>query len=170
MLDLVAGRVPVIVELKPRDGNHEELVKKVMDEMRAYEEKYPEGVFCLESFNSFAVLTLKRKYPEVVRGQLGSDLIADYKARVPGDPREGTKFDPMINSLVRDLRMNRLTDPDFVAYNYEHKRNRAFREFPGTKVFYTIKDPIDLAVGEGLGAICIFERFVPESNLRGGKI
>jgi glycerophosphoryl diester phosphodiesterase len=170
VLDLVAGRVPVIVELKPRDGNHEELVKKVMEEMRAYEEKYPEGVFCLESFNSFAVLTLKRKYPEVVRGQLGSDLIADYKARVPGDPREGTKFDPMINSLVRDLRMNRLTDPDFVAYNYDHKRNRAFREFPGTKVFYTIKDPIDLAVGEGLGAICIFERFVPESNLRGGKI
>ena len=36
VLDLVAGRVPVIVELKPREGNHEELVKKVMEEVDEY--------------------------------------------------------------------------------------------------------------------------------------
>lgn len=170
VLELVAGRVPLIVELKPSGGNHEELVKRVMEELREYEKNYPSGIYCVESFNSFAVLTLKKKYPDVVRGQLGSDLIADYKARVPEDPREGVKFDPMTNTLVRDLRLNPLTAPDFVAYNYEHKRNKAFRSFEGTKVFYTIKDPLDLAVGEGLGAVCIFERFVPESPMRGDKI
>ena len=170
VLELAAGRVPLIIELKPHGGNHEELCDLVMEEMRRYEEKYPEAVYCVESFNSFAVLTMKKKYPEVVRGQLGSDLIADYKARVPGDPREGVKFDPVTNTLVRDLRMNHLTEPDFVAYNYDHKRNKAFRAFDGAKVFYTIKDPIDLAVGEGLGAVCIFERFVPGSPMRGEKI
>lgn len=170
VLELAAGRVPLIIELKPSGGNHEELCDKVMEELRRYEEKYPEVIYCVESFNSFAVLTMKKKYPDVVRGQLGSDLIADYKARVPDDPREGVRFDRMTNTLVRDLRMNRLTEPDFVAYNYEHKRNKAFRSFEGDKVFYTIKDPLDLAVGEGLGAICIFERFIPESPERGGKI
>ena len=141
-----------------------------MEDLREYEKKYPEAIYCVESFNSFAVLTMKKKYPDVVRGQLGSDLIADYKARVQGDPREGVKFDPMTNTLVRDLRLNRLTEPDFVAYNYEHKRNRAFREFKGAKIFYTIKDPLDLAVGEGLGAACIFERFVPANPMKDGEI
>ena len=170
VLDTVKGQVPIIVELKPNGGNHDKLCAEVMKELRAYEEQYPDAIYCVESFNSFAVLSMKRKYPDVVRGQLGSDLILDYNARVPNDPREGVKFGQLTNTLVRDLRMNPLTDPDFVAYKYEHKRNKAFRSFEGAKIFYTIKDPIDLAVGEGLGAACIFEGFVPESNLRGEKI
>lgn len=170
VLDTVKGQVPIIVELKPNGGNHDKLCAEVMKELRAYEELYPDAIYCVESFNSFAVLSMKRKYPDVVRGQLGSDLILDYNARVPNDPREGVKFGQLTNTLVRDLRMNPLTDPDFVAYKYEHKRNKAFRSFEGAKIFYTIKDPIDLAVGEGLGAACIFEGFVPESNLRGEKI
>ena len=170
VLELVAGRVPLIVELKPNGGNHEKLCAEVMKELRKYEEDYPDAVYCVESFNSFAVLTMKKKFPDVVRGQLGSDLILDYKARVPNDPREGVKFDQLTNTLVRDLRFNPLTAPDFVAYKYEHKRNKAFRAFEGAKIFYTIKDPLDLAVGEGLGAACIFEGFVPESNLKGENI
>lgn len=170
VLDTVKGQVPIIVELKPNGGNHDKLCAEVMKELRAYEERYPDAIYCVESFNSFAILSMKRKYPDVVRGQLGSDLILDYNARVTNDPREGVKFGQLTNTLVRDLRMNPLTDPDFVAYKYEHKRNKAFRSFEGAKIFYTIKDPIDLAVGEGLGAACIFEGFVPESNLRGEKI
>ncbi len=170
VLEVVAGRVPMIVELKPVGGNHELLCAKVMEELRKYEERYPDAVYCVESFNSFAVLTMKKKYPDVVRGQLGSDLILDYKARVLNDPREGVKFDQLTNTLVRDLRFNPLTEPDFVAYKYEHKRNKAFRTFKGAKIFYTIKDPLDLAVGEGLGAACIFEGFVPEDPMRGEKI
>ena len=170
VLETVKGQVPIIVELKPNGGNHDKLCAEVMKELRAYEEQYPDAIYCVESFNSFAVLSMKRKYPDVVRGQLGSDLILDYNARVPNDPREGVKFGQLTNTLVRDLRMNPLTDPDFVAYKYEHKRNKAFRSFEGAKIFYTIKDPIDLAVGEGLGAACIVEGFVPESNLRGEKI
>ncbi|MCR4709280.1 MAG: hypothetical protein K5653_03390 [Clostridiales bacterium] len=170
VLELAAGRSPLIIELKTHGWNHEELCDKVMEDLREYEKKYPEGLYCVESFNSFAVLTMKIWYPEVVRGQLGSDLIADYKARVQNDPREGVKFDPLTNTLVRDIRMNSLTAPDFIAYNYDHKRNRAFRTFEGAKLFYNIKDPLDMAVGEGLGAACIFERFMPASPLKDGEI
>ena len=165
VLELINGRVPMIIELKPHGGNHEELCKRAVEELKDYE-----GTYCIESFNSFAVLTLKKEFPDRVRGQLGSDLIRDYKARVENDPRDGVKFDRFTNSLVRDLKMNRLTEPDFVAYRYEQKRNNSFRAYKGMKVFWTIRDPLDLAVGEGLGAACIFENFVPESPLRGGDI
>ena len=165
VLELVAGKIPMIIELKPRGGNHEELCDKVMEELQGYE-----GLYCVESFNSFAVLAMKKKYPDVVRGQLGSDLIADYNARVPDDPREGVKFDRVTNSLVRDLRMNRLSKPDFVAYNYKRRRVKAFREFTGAKIFYTIMDPLDLAIGEKMGMTCIFERFEPESPFKGENI
>lgn len=165
VLELIAGRVPMIIELKPTNGNQDDLCKKVMSELEGYE-----GLYCIESFNSFAVLSMKKLFPDIVRGQLGSDLAADYKARVANDPREGGKFGKVANGMVRDLAMNRLTLPDFVAYKFEHKRNSAFRAYKGAKVFWTIKDPIDLAVGEGLGAACIFEGFVPESPLRGEEI
>ncbi len=170
VLELVAGRVPLIVELKPNGGNHEKLCAEVMGELRKYEEDYPDALYCVESFNSFAMITMKKKYPDVIRGQLGSDLIKDYKERVPNDPREGVKFGHLTNTLVRDLRFNPLTELDFVAYKYEYKRNKAFRAFDGAKLFYTIRDPLDLAVGEGLGGTCIFEGFVPESNLKGENI
>ena len=165
VLNLIKGRVPIIIELKPQGGNHEELAKAVMKELEDYD-----GIYCVESFNSFAVLAMKKMFPDVVRGQLGSDLILDYKARVTNDPREGVKFDRLTNTLVKDLKMNRLTEPDFVAYKFEHKRNGAFRNYKGAKILWTIKDPLDLAVGEGLGAACIFEGFVPESPVRGEKI
>ncbi|MBQ2161574.1 MAG: hypothetical protein II444_07060, partial [Firmicutes bacterium] len=86
------------------------------------------------------------------------------------DPREGGKFGKVANTMVKDLVMNRMTLPDFVAYKFEHKRNSTFRAYKGAKIFWTSKDPIDLAVGEGMGAACIFEGFVPESPLRGESI
>ena len=168
LLELVDGQVPLIIELKPNNGNHKELADKVMAELRNYKSPgkvYP-GIYCIESFNSFAVLYMKRSYPEVVRGQLGSDLAKDYRARVPNDPREGKKFGRFANFLVRDLAMNRLSQPDFVAYNYVHRKNKAFRNFQGAKVFYTIKKPLDLEIGEKLGVTCIFERFTPESQFK----
>ena len=165
VLELIGGEVPLIIELKPHGGNQEELCEVVMKALEGYE-----GTYCIESFNAFAVLQLKKRFPDVVRGQLGSDLAMDYKARVKDDPREDFRADRFTSSLVKDLKMNYLTAPDFVAYRYEYRRNSAFRGYGGGKVFWTIRDPLDLAVGEGLGAACIFEGFVPASPLRGEDI
>ena len=165
VLELIGGRVPLIIELKPNNGNHKELTDLVMADLEGYK-----GIYCVESFNSFAVLYLKRAYPGVVRGQLGSDLAKDYRARVPNDPREGKKFSGFANFMVKDLMMNRLSKPDFTAYNYAHRKVKAFRNFRGAKVFYTIKKPLDLEIGEKMGITCIFERFIPESPYKDGAI
>ncbi|MBQ1421344.1 MAG: hypothetical protein II035_04290 [Firmicutes bacterium] len=161
VLELIGGRVPLIIELKPRDGNHEELVDAVIREIEGYK-----GLYCVESFNSFAVLYLKNKYPHIVRGQLASDLMRDAASMKPNDPRERVKTDLGKSLMVRDMMMNPLTKPDFAAYNVLDRRNRAFRKYGGMKVIWTVKDPLDLEICEKTGATCIFEGFIPDGPLK----
>ena len=161
VLELIDGRVPMIIELKPRDGNHEELTDAVIKALEGYK-----GLYCIESFNSFAVLYLKNKYPHIVRGQLASDLKRDAASRMPNDPREPFKADTGTSLLVRDMRLNPLTKPDFAAYNILDRHNKAFKKYGGMKVIWTVKDPLDLEVCEKMGATCIFEGFVPDGPLK----
>ena len=72
VLELINGRVPMIIELKPHGGNHEELCKRAVEELKDYE-----GTYCIESFNSFAVLTMKKKYPESEMGRYDSSGIEE---------------------------------------------------------------------------------------------
>ena len=161
VLELIDGRIPMIIELKPRDGNHEELTDAVVRALEGYK-----GLYCIESFNSFAVLYLRNKYPHIVRGQLASDLKRDMGARVPNDPREPFKADTGTSLMVRDMMLNPLTKPDFAAYNILDRRNKAFKKYGGMKVIWTVKDPLDLEVCEKTGATCIFEGFVPEGPFK----
>jgi len=158
VLKLVQGRTPIIVELKPRGGNHKALADKTVEVLKDYD-----GVFCVESFNSFAVLYLARQYPEIVRGQLASNLTRDAREKKPDDPRESFKTSAFTTWMVRDMRMNILSKPDFAAYNFRDRRNKHFRNFDGLKVIWTIRNALDLELSERLGAICIFENFIPDS-------
>ena len=45
LLDLYAGKAPLIVELKPVDGNHAKLAETACEMLQAYP-----GVYCMESF------------------------------------------------------------------------------------------------------------------------
>lgn len=161
VLELIDGRVPMIIELKPRDGNHEELTDAVVKALQGYK-----GYYCIESFNSFVVLYLKNKYPHIVRGQLASDLKRDEALMMPNDPREHVKTSTGTSLMVRDMMMNPLTKPDFAAYNILDRQNKVFKRYGGMKVIWTVKDPLDLEICEKTGATCIFEGFVPDGALR----
>ncbi len=165
VLELVDGRVPLIIELKPTRDNFRELTNLVMKELEGYV-----GLYAVESFNSFAVKYLKKAYPDVVRGQLATDLIRDEESLVEGDPRERVHVGRVVNYLVRELVMNPLSKPDFVGYKFEHRKNGSFKKYKGMKVFWTIKTPLDMELSEKNGIICIFERFTPEDRFFGGRI
>ncbi len=64
VLELVAGRGPLIVELKTGPRN-EELCQKTLALVRQYE-----GEFCIESFDPTIVAWFKRNAPDILRGQL----------------------------------------------------------------------------------------------------
>lgn len=165
VLELVGGRVPLIIELKPAGDNFRELTNLVMKELEGYS-----GLYAVESFNLFAVRYLRKAYPDVVRGQLATDLIRDEEGLIEGDPRERVHVGRVVNYLVRELALNPLSKPDFVGYKFEHRRNRSFKKYKGMKVYWTIKTPLDMELSEKNGIVCIFERFTPEDKFFGGRI
>lgn len=165
VLELINGRVPLIIELKPTAENFRELTDLVIEELAAYD-----GLYAVESFNFFAVNYLRKAHPDIIRGQLATDLLKDAEEIKDGDPRERVEVSKSVNYVLRELIFNIFSRPDFVAYKFEHRRNIRFREFKGMKVHWTIKNTLDLEIAERSGATCIFERFIPEDNSFGGKI
>lgn len=111
VLRLVDGRVPLIVELKT-DFSNKQLAEKVYERLKRYN-----GVYCVESFDPFAMCWFKKNAPEVVRGQLSF--------------MPSLKDKPFVERLRRlalgYLLVNFLSRPDFIAYGYESDANLSFR-------------------------------------------
>ena len=104
-LALFEAATPLIIELKSANGNHYALTKAVCERLDTYK-----GVYCIESFDPFCLLDLKKLRPDTCRGQLSMNFLKDpsglplYKRFIAGN-----------------LLLNFLTRPDFVAYKYEDR-------------------------------------------------
>lgn len=96
----------MIIELKSANGNHFALTKAVCERLDTYK-----GIYCIESFDPFCLLDLKKLRPDTCRGQLSMNFLKDpsglplYKRYIAGN-----------------LLLNFLTRPDFVAYKYEDRQ------------------------------------------------
>ena len=69
VLELVAGRIPLIVELKSTTGNFAALTEAVTRMLDTYQ-----GIYCIESFDPRCVHWLKCNRPELIRGQLAENF------------------------------------------------------------------------------------------------
>lgn len=150
LLDLYAGKAPLIVELKPVGKNHAALCKAACEMLDSYE-----GVYCMESFDPRCVFWLKRNRPDIIRGQLAEDFV-----------RSNKKEPWILRFVLQHMLLNGFTVPDFVAYKYaDRKRSPSVwlcRKFWGAQgVSWTLKtqDEYDIAVKEGW--LPIFEGFEP---------
>ena len=160
MLSTVAGRVPVLIELKINKGDSYakcgELCEKVCDALEGYD-----GPFMLESFDPRAIYWLKRHRPELARGQ----LVTYYR-------RHGDQCPPVLDFLLANAMFNIFTRPDFIAVHYED-RNALFirlsRALYGVCEFqWTINSPEKQRESEKIGAVPIFERYIPGQD--GGRL
>ena len=149
VLEVFAGKTPLIVELKPVDGNHAALAEAACDLLEKYE-----GAWCMESFDPRCVYWLKKNRPNVIRGQLAENF---FKSR---------NDLPDYLRLVLSWNMSHfLTVPDFVAFKYADRNtlgNFICRNFWHAKmVSWTLRtrEEYDTAVEEGW--IPIFEGFRP---------
>lgn len=111
VLALVNGRVPLIVELKT-DFANKELAEQVYERLKRYH-----GVYCVESFDPFAVRWFKKNAPNVVRGQLA------FMPSLKGQPA----VEAIKRVALGYLLVNFLSRPDFIAYGYETDTNLSFR-------------------------------------------
>lgn len=148
VLPLFEGRAPLIVELKV-EGNAAALAKATCDLLDRYQVDY-----CIESFHPLAVRWLKQNRPDVCRGQLSEDFLRTHTGL-------GFWADFAMTHLLTGL----LTAPDFIAYNYQHRRRLSLalarRAWGVQEVSWTIRDPQALAQCEGDGCLSIFEGFAP---------
>ena len=149
VLDLFAGKAPLIIELKTDGNNHKALVAAAVEAVKEYD-----GPFCIESFDPRCIYELKKNYPHIIRGQLTEDFF-----------RGENSLHPALKWVMKNQALNFMTQPDFVAYNYrDHKTisNALVRKFWGVQgVTWTIrsKEDHDAAVSDGW--ISIFENFIP---------
>ena len=148
VLELVAGKVPMIIELKTVE-NPGPLTDAVMQALKDYT-----GTYCMESFDPRVVLHLRKHYPQVIRGQLSRNFFAS-EDKIPWIHRWA------ITSHI----LNFLTLPDFTAFRFcERKRPGTFlvRKLWGVRgVAWTLRSPEELKTAEEENWIPIFENFTP---------
>ncbi len=157
VLEVVSGKVPLIVEIKSAGGNDRELTDAVMTALEGYD-----GLYCIESFSPSVVGYLRKAYPDVVRGQLAGCLNKNFEKKNAGGSGGEPTLTRLQDFLLKNLWVNIAGRPDFVAYCYEDRDMRAFVNFKGAKFLWTIKSYADLKICEESGAAGIFEQFNPK--------
>ena len=126
VLELVGGRVPLIIEYK-MDRPLTKVCVLGNELLSSYT-----GVYCIESFHPFALMWYRKHRPEVMRGQLSGNLAKEAK----------NSKQKKIYTLVTYLLTNVLTRPDFIAYDHQYVNNisrRVCRWMGALAVTYTIK-------------------------------
>lgn len=148
VLETVAGRAPMLVEIKsaPDIG---ELTRGTVERLRRYQ-----GAYVVESFNPLSLNWLKKHAPEIIRGQ----LIQGYR-----DYRKNMR--PVASFLLSCAITNALSRPDFIAYSHEMKRSPAIwllrNVFHTPLASWTISDADEMKILRGRGEMPIFEHIPP---------
>ena len=151
VLDLFEGKTPLVVELKVERDNAAALTDAAMALLGNWN-----GTYCVESFHPGALLRLKAKYPQVLRGQLSQNFM---KAGAAGGQALPARF------LLTNLLTSAFTRPDFIAYNWKDRDNvslRLMKKLYGVhEVAWTVRDRETMERLDADGVPSIFENFVP---------
>lgn len=149
VLAVFAGGPPLVIELKAEGGNAAALTDAVMARLAGWE-----GTYCIESFHPAVLLRLKRRYPQVLRGQLSQNFLRDS---------EGLSWP--VRAVLTLLLTTAFTRPDFIAYRYRDRACpslRLMRRLYGVhEVGWTVRDRAVLERLEREGVTPIFEGFQP---------
>lgn len=101
VLAYVKGRVPLLIELKGESITDMRLCEKAEKLLRTYE-----GLWCIESFNPMQLRWWKKHRPDVVRGQLVTNLVKKKDGSFSKNP---------VDYLLSGLLLNAFSRPDFIA-------------------------------------------------------
>lgn len=143
MLDLVAGRVPLVIELKGVQGQDEGLVAAVAKELENYQ-----GQAAIMSFDHH--------------------LIRRFRSDAPGIPAGLTAEGIHAADMEKHFAMLAY-DVDFVSYNFHHLPNpfiTFFRDILKRPVItWTVRNQEEKAVSDLHAGQITFEGFIPDSAL-----
>ena len=150
VLELIDGAVPLLIEIKmsPEESG---IAEKFIEVIEGYK-----GDFIVESFNPFALKTVKAHRPVILRGFLSAEYMKDdrYKGK-------------LLYRLLQNMQFNFLMRPDFISYDkkgYAVPALRFVRRVFGTPLItWTIKsqEEENEAISRGFDTV-IFENYIPE--------
>ena len=147
VLELYKGKAPLIVELKTADNNIKPLCEAACALLDGYD-----GLYCMESFDPRVIRWLRKKRPDIVRGQLSENWM-----------KSAVKLPLILKFIMTYHISNVYTRPDFIAYKYCDRKAfgtdlcRKLWKIQGVTWTLQSKEEYDVAVQEGW--IPIFENF-----------
>ena len=148
-LELVGGKVPLIIELKI-ELKDLSVCPKVNDLLRDYK-----GVYCIESFNPLGLMWYRKNNPGIMRGQLSDEF---HKEK----PEE---FNSFLYFSLTYLLLNFCAKPDFIAFNHKYPYNASLwlcrHLYKNVTAAWTIKSEEELVRAKKNFDIYIFDSFIP---------
>lgn len=147
-LELVDGRVPLIVEIKMEKRND-----RIPEEVNRLLSDY-KGVYCIESFHPAALIWYRKHRPDVFRGQLCTNFNKENQNRSL----------PLF--LLGKMLTNIAARPDFIAYNWLYRsdlsRKICCRLYHALPVAWTVRSQEELDICRKDFRLFIFEDFLPQ--------
>ena len=147
VLKAVDGKVPLIVELKYKEGS--KICEKAQEILNGYT-----GIYCIESFHPQVLVWYRKNYPHICRGQLSMNFERDENTK-------GAQY-----FALRHLLTNFLTKPDFIAYDcramHAVSKNICRNLFGCPSVAWTVKCQAQLDACSRSFDYFIFEGFAPK--------
>lgn len=150
VFDVVAGRIPLIIELKTGPKNNE-LCEKAYALMREYS-----GNYCIESFDPRIVRWFYKNAPEVLRGQLSAR---------PSSFKEQPKLQAF---ALGNLFTNIICRPQFIAYDLVKKPIfvRIAEHLGAMQVCWTARPSNNIEQIEAENDSVIFEFYTPNKKFK----
>ena len=140
----VAGRVPLLIEIKNMAGVKAKRVAAALSEaLEGYE-----GEYAVQSFNPFYVKAYKKLHPEVACGVLG---IAQKGAA------KGIQA-----YVIKHLCFNFAVRPDFISYCFEDLPRRKITKFKGARLAWVVRSSYDETRARQYADNIIFENYLPK--------
>ncbi len=145
VLDLVDGRIPLLIELKGESGD-----KALCVALDALMKTY-KGPYLIESFNPLLLAWYKKNAPDVLRGQLTTKITVEQERTAR-------------NMLLDTLLLNVITRPDFLAYDLRYAGRLPVRLctelFHAHRFTWTIRGEEDYRMSKARRAWTIFEGYM----------
>lgn len=148
VLELVDGKVPLLVEVKP-EGDCCKTAAALKEHM-----KYYKGLYIMESFHPKAVHWYAKNCPEIVRGQLAEHF-----------PRKKSLHKNIAQFFLTNMMFNFWAKPQFIAYKNKDKNVLSYRMirklYPVFNVGWTIRDFDQLEDANTVFSVVVFDSFLP---------
>ena len=143
VLEEVDGKAPLLIEIKNPNkvGALEQAVIKLLEDYK--------GEFAVESFNPYTLEYFKHNAPHIARGQLSSYFRNVHLSKVK-------------RYALKRLLFNKITHPDFIAYEFANLPNRWVTKSGLPVVAWTVRSQADYDAVKDLCDNIIFEGFIPD--------